>query len=112
MPRKKLADARTEVEEARWFEKNQDRILRLFEQAKKEGSLRIGDKSVGITVSSRTELLLKPPTQKVMLRIPIDDLARARRQAAGKGIGYQTHMKMLLHEALSRGEAPPRRRAG
>ncbi len=55
---------------------------------------------------------MKPPAQKVMLRIPAGDLERARRQAADKGIGYQTLMKMLLHEALSREEASMRRRAG
>jgi predicted DNA binding CopG/RHH family protein len=112
MPKKKLADAKTEAEEALWFEENQDRILKLFEQAEREGALRIGGRSIGITVSKRTESLMKPPTQKVMLRIPAGDLERARRQAADKGIGYQTLMKMLLHEALSREEASIRRRAG
>ncbi|MGC9952220.1 MAG: hypothetical protein ABSF64_38245 [Bryobacteraceae bacterium] len=32
----------------------------------------------------------KPPSQKVVLRIPVDDLDRARPQAARKGIGYQS----------------------
>jgi len=67
--------------------------------------------NIGITVSKRTGSLMKPPTQKVMLRIPTGDLERARRQAADKGIGYQTLMKMLLHEALAREEASLRRRA-
>ena len=42
MPRKKLADAKTEADEALWFERNQGRLLSLFEHAQKEGSLRIG----------------------------------------------------------------------
>ena len=108
MPKKKLADTHTELEEARWFEENQERLLRLFEKAGKEGTLRIGRKSVGITLSKRTESLEKPRSQKVMLRIPTGDLDRARRQAAGKGIGYQTYIKILLHEGLERQE---RRRA-
>ena len=112
MPKKKLADAKTEAEEALWFEENRDRLLKLFEQAEREGSLRVGGRSVGITVSKRTGSLMKPPAQKVMLRIPVDDLDRARRQAANNGIGYQTLMKMLLHEALSREEASTPRRAG
>jgi len=62
--------------------------------------LRIGGKSVGITLSKRTESLLKPRTQKVMLRIATEDLERARRQAAQRGIGYQTYIKSLLHQAL------------
>ena len=57
MLEKKLAETRTEAEEARWFEENQDRLLKLFEQAGKEGALRIGGKSVGITLSKKTESL-------------------------------------------------------
>ena len=104
MSKKKLADTHTEFEEARWFEENQDRLLRLFEKAGKEGTLRIGRKSVGITLSKRTESLERPRTQKVMLRIPTGDLDRARQQAAQKGIGYQTYIKSLLHEGLEREE--------
>ena len=110
MPKKKLVEAKTEAEEARWFEDNQDRLLKLFEQAEKEGALRVGGKSVGITLSKKTEILRKPPSQKVMLRIPTDDVDRARRQAADKGVGYQTYIKMLLRAGLDR-EAKVRGRA-
>jgi predicted DNA binding CopG/RHH family protein len=37
-----------------------------------------------------------------MLRVPVDDLDRARRQAARKLIGYQTYIKILLREGLDR----------
>jgi uncharacterized protein (DUF4415 family) len=109
MAKKKLAETRTEAEEARWFEENQDRLLKLFEQARKEGVLRVGGRTIGITFSKQTETLRKPPSQKVMLRIPTDDLDRARRQAAGKGIGYQTYIKTLLREGLDRQERAGRR---
>jgi predicted DNA binding CopG/RHH family protein len=109
MPKKKLAEMKTEAEEARWFEDNQDRLLKLFEQAEKEGSLRVGGKSVGITLSKKTETVQRPPSQKVMLRIPTGDVDRARRQAADKGIGYQTYIKMLLRAGLDRGEKVRRR---
>ena len=82
MPRQKLAGARTEAEEADWFEKNQHMLLKLFEQAEAEGTLRIGGRSVGITLSKPTGAVVKPPAQKVMLRIPVDDLDRARHLAA------------------------------
>ena len=38
------------------------------------------------------------------IRLPAEDLERARKLAAHKGIGYQTYLKMLLHEALGREE--------
>jgi predicted DNA binding CopG/RHH family protein len=109
MRKKELAHARTEAEEARWFDENQDRLQKLFEQAGKKGALRVGGKSIGITVSKKTGALQKPPSQKVMLRIGTEDLNRARRQAAGKGIGYQTYIKMLLREGLDRQEHARRR---
>ena len=109
MRKKKLGDTRTEAEEARWFEENQHRILKLFEQAAKDGVLRIGGTSIGITVSKRTEALVKPRSQKVMLRVPTDDLERARRLASNKGLGYQTYMKLLLRTGLDREEKVGRR---
>lgn len=109
MRKRKLAEAKTEAEEARWFEENQDRLLALFERAEKEGALRVGERTVGITISKKTESVKRPRSQKVMLRIPKDDLDRARRQATDKGIGYQTYIKMLLHAGLNREEKVRRR---
>jgi hypothetical protein len=108
--KRKLADTRDEAEEARWFEENQDRLLKLFERAKSEGVLRIGGRAVGITLSKQKESLVRPRSQKVMLRIPTDDLERARRLAARRGLGYQTYIKMLLRQGLNREEASPRNR--
>lgn len=109
MPSKKRAAVRSEAEEARWFEENQDRILKLFERARKEGKLRIGSRSVGVTLSKSTGALLKPPSQKVMLRIPTQDLERAKRLAAAKGLGYQTYIKSLLRQGLDVEEGRRRR---
>jgi predicted DNA binding CopG/RHH family protein len=109
MPRKRLAETRTEAEEVRWFERNQEHLLKLFEQAAKDGSLRVGGKSVGITLSKKTGGVQRPRSQKVMLRIPSDDLERARHQATEKGIGYQTYIKMLLRAGLDREQRVQRR---
>src|ERR1035437_1649906 len=109
MPKKRLAEMKTEAEEARWFEDKQDRLLKLFEQAGKEGALRVGGKIVGLTLSTQTGTVARPPWQKVMLRIPTGDIDRARRLAADKGIGYQTYIKMLLRAGLDRDEKLPRR---
>lgn len=109
MSKRKLAAARNEAEEARWFEENQDRLLKLFARAAREGKLRIGSKSVGVTLSKSTGALLKPPSQKVMLRIPTGDLERAKRLAAAKGLGYQTYIKSLLRQGLDLEEGRRRR---
>ncbi len=107
--RKKLAAAQAESDEARWFEENQDRLLELFERAAKKGALRVGNRTVGITLSKSAQSLVKPPSRKVMLRLPSDDLERARRLAAGKGLPYQTYIKMLLRAGLDRDERTRRR---
>lgn len=39
---------------------------------------------------------------QIALRLPAPDLAKAREIAHRKGIGYQTVLKMLLHEGLRR----------
>lgn len=53
---------------------------------------------------------VKPPSRKVMLRVPTNDLGRTRAIAQRKGIDYQTYIKMLLHEGLERdsGSKQPR----
>ena len=43
-------------------------------------------------------------TPTVSIRIDPADLARLRRLASLKGVGYQTYIKMLLREALNREE--------
>ena len=39
---------------------------------------------------------------QIALRLPAPDLAKARQIADRKGIGYQTLLKMLVHEGLRR----------
>ena len=109
MAKRRLAEAKTESEEAAWFEQNQDHVLKLFEQAAKEGTLRVGGRSIGISISKQTGGLAPPRSRKVMLRMPLDDLQRARRLAATKGIGYQTYIKMIVKEGLDRAEGVRRR---
>ncbi len=46
--------------------------------------------------------LNKTSSVQIALRVPEADLAQARRLATRKGIGYQTLLKMLLHEGLQR----------
>jgi hypothetical protein len=108
MAKRKLAQARTEAEEAAWFEQNQDHLLKLFDQAAKDGALRVGSKSIGISINKQGALA-RPRSQKVMLRMPVDDLERARRLAAAKGIGYQTYIKMIVRQGLDQAEAVRRR---
>lgn len=86
-------DFANEREEAEWWDANPEYIRQQFELAKAEGRLGHGP------VVQRTDL-----TTPVTLRISQGDLAAARAQSKEKGVGYQTYMKMLLHEALSKNQ--------
>jgi hypothetical protein len=63
---------------------------------------------VGSASGPDADLLLKHgrrgavPTKNVSVRLPVTDIERARKLAAKRGVGYQTLIKTLLHEALKR----------
>ena len=46
--------------------------------------------------------LNKKSSVQIAIRMPASDLAQARKIADRKGIGYQTLLKMLVHEGLGR----------
>jgi len=82
-----------EAEEAAWWEANQDGLLEDFKKATAEGRVRIG------TVAKRAAL---PSTT---IRLDPEDIAKARVQAAERGLRYQTYLKMVIHEALRNADA-------
>ena len=77
---------KNEAEEATWWDAHPEIIDKAFAQAfprKKQ----------------------RPPTKSVTIRLSVHDMVRAQRLAAQKGLGYQTLVKTLLHEALNRERA-------
>jgi predicted DNA binding CopG/RHH family protein len=77
-----------EAEEAAWWESHEDSLADEFEKATAEGRTGIG------TIAKRAAL---PSTT---IRLDPDDIAKARVQAAERGLRYQTYLKMIIHEAL------------
>ena len=65
---------------------------------------------VGQSPGSGSGLLLKHgrrvamPSKSITVRIPVTDIDKARQLAEAKGIGYQTLIRLLLHDALKREE--------
>jgi predicted DNA binding CopG/RHH family protein len=61
-------------------------------------------KSTGIEVNGSRLIvkLNKKSSVQIAMRLPEADIAQARRIAERKGIGYQTLLKMLVHEGLLR----------
>jgi predicted DNA binding CopG/RHH family protein len=87
---------KNESEEADWWASRAGReyLQRKSAEAKTQGTRFKGSSLVA-------ELNPKGSVQ-IAIRLPAADLARARKLAGRKGIGYQTLVKMLLHEGLQR----------
>jgi hypothetical protein len=87
----------TEDEFAVWVESPEGKaaIKAQYEKRKRKGPLKKGRAYEMIEAAG----LMNVP---VSLRIPVDDLQKARAVAERKGIPYQTYIKMVLHEALAK----------
>jgi hypothetical protein len=91
----------TEAEEAKWWFENEELIADEFEKAAKEGRLRTG--GIRRLYAEKGIPFPEPkakPTPTTTIRLAPEDIAKARVQAAARGLRYQTYLKMLIHEAL------------
>ncbi len=87
---------KNESDEADWWASARGRayVKRKSAQARARGTPPRGSTLV-------RELNAKKSVQ-IAIRLPGGDLARAREIAQRKGVGYQTLLKMLVHEGLTR----------
>ena len=95
MPRKKLVipPFKGEREEAAWWEKHRAEVEADLRLAMREGNT--------ISLSDvLSQAKRKKDLQPVTIRLASEDIVTARRLADDKGIGYQTYIKLLLHQAL------------
>lgn len=72
-----------------WLETNQDALLPLLEKAKP-------------IMLDRVMNLPKKQSKPISVRLDPEDIAYAKKIADRKGIGYQTYLKMLIHEGIRR----------
>jgi hypothetical protein len=82
-----------ETDEAKWWASAQGRDF------VKRQPARTPKKRNG---SPLVSALSRATSVQIALRLPAPDLAKAREIADHKGIGYQTLLKMLVHEGLRR----------
>jgi predicted DNA binding CopG/RHH family protein len=90
MEKRILPDFESEAEEAKWWFDNQDELDKDFAQAAAEGRLRRGTAARIGSIPTTT------------IRLDPVDIELARKLAEKRGLKYQTYLKMLLHEALTR----------
>jgi hypothetical protein len=89
----KFAD---EAHEADWWASREGRefVKQKSAEEGKKGTPPRGSRLVG--------RMSKAASVQIALRLPEPDLAKARELAARRGIGYQTLLKILVHEGLRR----------
>ena len=89
-----IAAFQSETEEAAWWYRNRAQLDKDLGEAAKKGELKRLDQA---TLKAH---LSASKARVVSIRLPEDDIDLARRQAAKKGLPYQTYIKSLLHQAL------------
>ncbi len=97
MAAKKLAIPRfkDEDEEAAWWEKHRAAVEADLRAAMRDGkTMSLQD----VMAQARRKKELLPVT----IRLASEDIATARQLADDRGIGYQTYIKLLLHDALQK----------
>ncbi len=93
---REMTKFKNESEEADWWASRAGRkyLKRKSAQARARG--------VKFKGSALVAELNRRGSVQIAIRLPAADIARARKLAGRKGIGYQTLVKMLLHEGLER----------
>lgn len=99
----KVPNFATEAEEAKWWYDNREAVSDEFLKAAKEG--RLGRGGVRRLFAERGIPFPEPqPLPTTTIRLDPNDIAKARAQAAERGLRYQTYLKMIIHEALQNAE--------
>jgi len=107
----KFPEFATETEEANWWYDNREKVSEEFQKAAKEGRLRRG--GVQRLLAERGIPFPQPqPLPTTTIRLDPEDIAKARVQAAERGLRYQTYLKMIIHEALRDAEKSKASSAG
>jgi uncharacterized DUF497 family protein len=96
MDKSEIPPFRSKSEEADWWasQSGRDFVKRKSAEARAKGS-KIGGAPL-------VDKLNKKHSIQIAIRLPQADIEQARKIAGRKGIGYQTLLKMLVHEGLER----------
>lgn len=109
MPRRSKEQIEAEAIEAAWYASPAGRrqTQREFERALKDGTLH---RSTGANIprtdprelAALVEQAKAKATKAISIRLPLADLESAQQLAARQGIGYQTLLKRIIHQALKK----------
>ena len=81
---------KNEKEEADWLYAHRKEIEAAFHKESQTKTLTV------------QQIIEQERTKAISLRLAIGDIERAKQQAKAQGIGYQTFIRMLIHDSLKR----------
>lgn len=96
LSKKQIPKFNSEAQEARWWDTQGGRIARDIEAAVGAGE--------DLTAQPAALLRVSAAAKNITIRLPLEDLEKARALARRRGLRYQTYVKMLLHQALAADE--------
>ena len=94
----KMPKFKNESEEADWLYANRKEVVRELRNAKPLTDAN----GKPMTAEAIVKEYAAKQTQAISIRLPIVDIERAKRRAKARGIGYQTLIRMLIHESLGK----------
>jgi len=93
MKKKTLEDPRLDPE---WYYRNRNELGRRAAEI-----IRSGKASRLTKERLAARLKAEKQTKPITIRVQVTDIERAKKQAEEKGLGYQTYLKSLIHQALN-----------
>ena len=81
---------KTEREEADWLYTHRKEIEAAFRKEKP------------VKTPTVQQIIDREKTKAISIRLAVADIERAKKRAKAQGIGYQTFIRMLIHESLQR----------
>jgi predicted DNA binding CopG/RHH family protein len=87
----KIPKFKNEKEEADWLYAHRKEIERDFFKEKRRKTPTV------------EQIIERERTKAISIRLAVGDIERAKEQAKAKGIGYQTLIRILIHDSLRRG---------
>ena len=91
----KIPKFKSESEEADWWYKNRHKIKWGKPLVHPDGRPMTAAEVVAAHIAKQKQ------TEPITIRLSVADLELAKRRAERKGIGYQTYLKSVIHEALT-----------
>lgn len=96
----KIPKFKSESEEADWWYANRKKVARELHNGNPVTDAK--NRQMAPAEIAAAHIAARKQTQAISIRLSVADIERAKQQASARGIGYQTLIRMMLHDSLQR----------